>query len=52
MENIPAKARIELAEAVADVILGKKTPNVSTYLQRESGSFSYNREVIAAATRQ
>jgi len=33
LENIPGKARIELAEAIADVILGEKTPNVVKYLK-------------------
>ena len=33
LENIPGKERIELAEAIADVILGEKTPNVIKYLK-------------------
>jgi CubicO group peptidase (beta-lactamase class C family) len=33
LQDIPAKARIELAEAIADVVLGEKQPNVVRYLQ-------------------
>ena len=33
LENIPGKTRIALSEAIADVILGEKTPNVSKTLQ-------------------
>jgi serine beta-lactamase-like protein LACTB, mitochondrial len=33
LEDIPGKTRIALAEAIADVVLGEKTPNVIRYLQ-------------------